>query len=47
MVDFREMWRTSYSYLGSLALILPPVPCSAVRNLECIKAGFGDGCRMR
>lgn len=23
--------------------ILPPAPCSAVRNLEWIKAGFGDG----
>lgn len=34
-------------YVGSLALILPPAPCSAVRNLECIKAGFGEGNRMR
>jgi hypothetical protein len=23
--------------------IFPPAPCRAVRNLEWIKAGFGDG----
>ena len=33
--------------VGSLALILPPAPCSAVRNLEWMSAGFGDGWRMR
>lgn len=27
--------------------ILPPAPCRAVRNLECMSAGFGDGYRMR
>lgn len=27
--------------------ILPPGPCSAVRNLEWISAGFGDGFFMR
>lgn len=27
--------------------ILPPAPCRAVRNLEWIKEGFGEGYRMR
>lgn len=33
--------------LGSDADILPPAPCKAVRNLEWMSAGFGDGNFMR
>lgn len=35
------------TYVGSLALILPPAPCSAVRNFEWINAALGEGFFMR
>lgn len=32
--------------LGLEEDILPPAPCKAVRNLEWMRAGFGDGNRI-